>query len=221
MVDETTDVANKEQLVLCLRWVDADLETHEDFIGLYEVQSIDSAFILRVIHDVLLRLDISINSLRGQCYDGAETMSGVRNGVATQILKEEPRALFTHCYGHSLNLACADTIKNIPLMKNALDVVLEITKLVKKSPRRDALLQKLKTEISLQSPGIHVLCLTCWTVHAEALHSILENYEVLQSLWNESLDIFKDSEMRSRILGVSTCMSSFDIFLAQCWINFY
>ena len=33
MVDETTDVTNKEQAVFCLRWVDQEFEVHEDFIG--------------------------------------------------------------------------------------------------------------------------------------------------------------------------------------------
>ena len=41
---------------------------------------------------------------RGQCFDGASNMTGHQKGVATQIAQEEPRALFTHCYGHSLNL---------------------------------------------------------------------------------------------------------------------
>ena len=36
MVDETTDVSNKEQVVICFRWVDSKLEAHEVFIGLYQ-----------------------------------------------------------------------------------------------------------------------------------------------------------------------------------------
>ena len=63
-------------------------------------------------------------------------MSGVRTGVATQIMKEEPRAVFTHCYGHSLNLACRDTIKQCKVMHDALDVTYQITKLIKNVPRR-------------------------------------------------------------------------------------
>ena len=35
MADETTDISNREQLVVCIRWTDSDLEVHEDFIGLY------------------------------------------------------------------------------------------------------------------------------------------------------------------------------------------
>ena len=57
-----------------------------------------------------------------------------------------------------------------------------------------------------------MLCPTRWTVRAEALHSILANYEVLQSLWEESVDCVRDTEMRSRIQGISACMTTFDFF---------
>ena len=39
MVDETTDAAIIEQVIICLRWVSETLAVHEDFIGLYEVAS--------------------------------------------------------------------------------------------------------------------------------------------------------------------------------------
>jgi len=34
MVDEATDVSNKEQLTIIIRWVDEDLNVFEDFLGL-------------------------------------------------------------------------------------------------------------------------------------------------------------------------------------------
>ena len=39
MVDETADVSNVEQVVICLRWVSEDFNIQEEFIGLYEVTS--------------------------------------------------------------------------------------------------------------------------------------------------------------------------------------
>ena len=72
-----------------------------------------------MIRDVKLRLNLASTKLRGQCYDGAASMSGIRNGGSTQVLKEEPRAVYTHCYGHSLNLACNDTVKQCEVMKDA------------------------------------------------------------------------------------------------------
>ena len=113
-------------------------------------------------------------------------MSGHKSGVATVLQNEEPRAVYTHCYGHALSLACSDAVKNCKIMKDALDTSYELIKLVKKLPRCDAIFQKLKKQMPSDSPGIRVLCPTRWTVRAKALHSILANYEVLQILWDES-----------------------------------
>lgn len=88
-----------------LRWVDNELQVHEEFIGLYEVSTIEASSLVAVIKDCLLRLNISLAKVRGQCYDGASNMSGLRHGVATIIQAEQPNAFYTHCYGHSLNLA--------------------------------------------------------------------------------------------------------------------
>ena len=88
------------------------------------------------------------------------TSSGYKSSVTTEILKEEPRARYTHCYGHALNSACSDALKTNKQMQNALDVVQEITKLVKKSPQRDATLQRIKEDLHDASPGIRILCPT-------------------------------------------------------------
>ena len=212
MVDETTDVSNKEQAVLCFRWVSDDLIAHEDFVGLYGIENTEAKTLVNMILDVLTRLNLSIKKLRGQCYDGASAMSGPRSGVAKQIRDLESRAVYTHCYGHSLNLACMNTIKSSKIMQEALDITAEITKLVKLSPRRGTIFQRLKDELAPLDPGIRVLCPTRWTVKAEALKSIVDNFEVLQHLWEESLEYVKESEMRARILGVSDRMMKFDFF---------
>ena len=76
MFDETTNVANVEQVVVCLRWMSETFEVYEDFVGLYQVESTEAEKIYGVITDVLLRLNLAISKLRGQCYDGASAMSG-------------------------------------------------------------------------------------------------------------------------------------------------
>lgn len=111
MVDETVDLNNKEQLVFCLRYVDESMEVHEDFIGLYTLDSTSADLIFESIKDVLLRMNLRMENSRGQCYDGASSMSGVKTGVAAKITRIEHRALYTHCYGHALNLAVHDTVK--------------------------------------------------------------------------------------------------------------
>ena len=102
------------------------------------------------------------------------TMRGARNGVAKQLSDEESRAVYTHFYGHSLNLA--ESIKNSKTMKDALDVTYEVSKLIKFSPKRDVMFEKLKDNIIPDTPGFQVLCPTRWTVRASSLKSILDNY---------------------------------------------
>ena len=97
-------------------------------------------------------------------------------------------------------------------MQEALDITGEITKLVKLSPRRDSVFQRLKDEIAPRDAGIRVLRPTRWTVKAEALKSIVDTFEVLQNLWEESLEYVKESEMRARIGGVSDRIMKFDFF---------
>ena len=159
MADETTDASNHEQVTVVIRWVTTEFEVHEEFIGLYFVPSIDADTLTRVIKDTLMRLNLSLTRVRGQCYDGASTMSGAKSGVAKRIQELESRAVYLHCYGHSLNLAACDTIKHSELMKNALDITHEVTKLIKYSPRREAIYQQLRERHdATSSTGIRVLC---------------------------------------------------------------
>ena len=210
MVDETTDKSNEEQAVIVIRWVDDTMEAHEEFIGLYKLPSIDAETIFKMILDVLKRLNLSTTKIRGQCYDGASSMSGKKSGVSTRFLDLEPRALYTHCYGHALNLAVSDALKGSKVMKNALFTTHEVTKLIKLSPRRDVAFKSIKVEISPGSPGIRILCPTRWTVRADALASILQNYPVLMETWVVAADLVKDSETTARINGVAAQMSKFD-----------
>ena len=114
MVDETTDVSNKEQLTFIIRSVDEEFNVSEDYLGMYNLATTTASSIVSAITDILLRFQLPLTKLRGQCYDGCSTKAGARGGVAAKIHELEPRALFTHCYGHALNLSVSDTIKQCP-----------------------------------------------------------------------------------------------------------
>ena len=86
IADEYTDISNKEQLSLYIRWVNSGtFEVFGDFIGFYQIQDIKSNAIVAAIKDILLRLQLNFEDLRGQTYDGASNMLGKRSGVDAQI----------------------------------------------------------------------------------------------------------------------------------------
>lgn len=90
-------------------------------------------------------MNLSINNSLGQCYDGAydSIVTGCKSGNANRISDLEPKALYSHYYGHVLNLAVQETPKVISIMKNALNIVHEITKSIKKAPKRECFFKKV------------------------------------------------------------------------------
>ena len=118
--------------------------------------------------------------------------------------------MFTHCYGHALNLAAGDTMRQSKLLCHALDTVGEISKLLKYSPRRDTLFEKLKMDLAPAVPSFRTLCPTRWTVKAVSIQRVIDNYSVFQELWGEAMDITRDSEAHSRMCGVEAQMTKFE-----------
>ena len=188
MADETADISNQEQLVICIRWVDEELVVHEAFIGLRPVAETNASTITDAIKSILVEMNLDIMNARGQCYDGASTMRGHRTGVVPAIKSINGKCLYTHCYGHALNLAVSDAIKGVKVLSDAFDTVKEICKLVGKSPQRDTHLKFVKTSRENEAKSVHAFCPTRWTVRGETCQSILENHSELLELWEWSLE---------------------------------
>ena len=72
LADECTDASNKEQLVVCIRWVDELLQDHEYVIGVYNAGTIDAKTLTDALEDVLLWAGLKIHNCCGQCYNGGK-----------------------------------------------------------------------------------------------------------------------------------------------------
>ena len=185
IADEYTDIANLEQLSICLRWIDDYLNSHEDFLGFYQISNISSETIVNALKDSLIRLQLSLNECRGQCYDGATNMLGKNSGVATRIQSIQPKAHITHCHCYSLSLSLKDTTKESKLLADTMDVSKEIVQLVKYSPKRENILGVMKENLEQEededsrSQGLAQFSATRWTVRAACFRRIFQNYKAL------------------------------------------
>lgn len=56
-------LSNKEQVIVCLRWVDSKFEPHKDFIGLHFFNDITAATIVRVLKDTILHVSVELNAM--------------------------------------------------------------------------------------------------------------------------------------------------------------
>ena len=213
IADEYTDVSNREQLTICIRWIDKSLEVHEDFLGFFNIPDAGAETIVSVIKAVLLKLQLSLAYCRGQCYDGASNMLGHKTGVAN-VADVQPKAHPTHCHGHSLNLSLKDTVKNCKLLLNTMDTAKEIVALIKFSPKRERLLGDIKENLDDEhaAGGIITLCPTRWTVRASCFQRIIGNYSALLQEWIVCLDQKLQADVRGRVIGCEAQMNNFDFF---------
>ena len=151
IADETTDVSGKEQLAISLRWVTSSYEIHEDLIGLVYVETTDALTPKTVIKDSLIHCGLSLSSCRGQAYDGAANMAGHLSGVAARIQQEEPKALFVHCFAHSVNLCLQECGRQLKVIRDALSLVNEVCNFIRLSPKRLSLFERMKSESGMSS----------------------------------------------------------------------
>ena len=112
MLDKTAYFSAKEQILVCIWWVDKSLKVYEPFFGFYQTETTTSEVLFKSLIDVICRFYLSINDLRGQCYDGAANTSGHLSGLHTLVREKESRALYVHCRTHNLNVVAQDSVEN-------------------------------------------------------------------------------------------------------------
>ena len=111
--------------------------------------------------------------------------------------------MYLHYFGHALNLAVADSVKKSKVCCDALETAMEVTKLVRFSPKRNAVFDQIKSDDEQScGSGIRSFCPTRWTVRGDSIASILDNHNALMQLWEECLETRLEPDIKGRIVGV-------------------
>ena len=106
-------------------------------------------------------------------------MLGHINGVAACIQKDEPSAIYVHCLAHCTNLCLQTVGRQVAPVRDSLELVREVSQLIRFSPKRLSLFESTQSQLSHSSPSLKPLCPTRWTAHTGAINAVLANYEVL------------------------------------------
>ncbi|XP_066358501.1 uncharacterized protein [Miscanthus floridulus] len=145
-VDESSDISHKEQLALCLRFVDKLGSPCEHFIGVVHVDDTMSLSLKEAIKGLLDSNGLSMTRIRGQGYDGASNMKGDIKGLKTLIMKESPSAYYIHCFAHQLQLVLVAVAKGNTNCKTFFDQVSILLNIVGVSCQRHGMLRNARLE---------------------------------------------------------------------------
>ncbi|MES9906785.1 MAG: DUF4371 domain-containing protein [Sedimenticola sp.] len=187
IADEATDVSTKEQLSICVRFLDEsgdDPRIREEFIGLVKADSVKGEAVAQLIISELDKCGLDISRLRAQCYDGAANMSGKNKGVQARIRQIAPLANYVHCKAHSLNLSLVHSSNDTSvrtMMATVQDVAFAFDYSAKRLTAFTAELggdEKTK-ELMDRRTKLRTLCETRWSSRADSLYTFKTCYPVV------------------------------------------
>ena len=118
MMDESTDLSHKEQVSVVVRYVDKDYIIQERLVDIEHTDSTDSETLFQILLKSLSKVGLNIDKLIGQCYDGASNMRGVNAGVQAKVKAAQPKAIYSHCYAHCVNLVLVEATSTNQYTRN-------------------------------------------------------------------------------------------------------
>ena len=98
-------------MAVVIRYVNKRGEIIERFLGLVLVRETSAKCLKEAIKSLFAKYGLSLSILRGQGYDGASNMRDEFNGLKSLILRENPSALYVHCFAHQLQLVIVSVCK--------------------------------------------------------------------------------------------------------------
>ncbi|CAC5385815.1 unnamed protein product [Mytilus coruscus] len=189
LADEATDTSTKEQVSLCLRFLDRTdngLEVREEFVGFLHAHSIRGQALATLLLDTLDEYEIDGDKMRAQGYDGAANMSGKHHGVQAHVRGRFPESSYVHCKSHCLNLAIVHSSKDArvrTIMSTVQDIAFSFDYSAKKM---EAFYNELDADILTKEEldgrrKLRTLCETRWTSRADSMYTFRVAFPVIIS----------------------------------------
>ncbi|XP_021722584.1 zinc finger MYM-type protein 1-like [Chenopodium quinoa] len=151
LADESSDVSQKEQMALCLRYVNNKGKINERFLGIVHVKDTTALSLKSAIESLLMEYSLSLSRVRGQGYDGASNMRGEINGLKTLIMNETKQAYYIHCFAHQLQLTLVAVAKDNDDCIWLFDQLAILLNIIGVSCKRREMIREIQSQHILQA----------------------------------------------------------------------
>ncbi|KAI3746066.1 hypothetical protein L6452_08485 [Arctium lappa] len=225
LVDESSDVSRKEQMVVVLRFVDKYGIVQERFISVVHAMDTSALSLKSALDALFAKHGLSFTKVRGQGYDGASNMSGKFNGLKALILNDNESAFYIHCFAHQLQLVVVAVAKKHDGVKDFFDLLALVVTVVNSSCKRKDMLREshkdriqeeigneeivtgkgLNQEISLIRAGD-----TRWNSHLKTITSLISLFPEVKMVLEYVEDDGDNGASRLQASGLLSYFKTFE-----------
>ena len=193
LADDSTDIASKEELSICGRWLDKGKPV-EHFLGMVHVQHVGAENITESIIQFLQTRGIDLKKLRGLGFDGASTMSGCRSGVQLRMRCLAPSSLYVHCHCHRLQLAAVNAASDHREVSRVLGTLLTLWKAFHYSPKKAEKLVEIQSILNAPELKVTKPSHTRWLARERCVRSVRQCLPALVRTFEELYEESGDAE---------------------------
>ena len=217
LLDSTPDVSHIDQMALFVRYVKIDsseAQIKESFLNFFPLHRKNAYETTKSILDELQQNGLDIMMCRGQAYDNASTMAGIRSVVQCRIKQVNSKAIFILYANHSLNLAGVHALASSEHFVTFFAVVERVYSFFSGSTQR--------WEVLLKHVPIVVKRVidTRWSAHYEALKALQHYFLDVVSALNELCDQNENVDTRGQARGILDAIQQFSfVSFLQFWME--
>jgi len=181
-VDESTDISGKAQLLAFIRFKDEN-EIIENILCCKELpETTKGVDVFNTMTDYLQIHDLSWNSCKGICTDGAPSMTGRLKGFVALVKQINPDIITTHCFLHREALVSKTIGTDLKLV---LDSVVKMVNYIKQRPMKSRIFSKLCESMDAEHVSLILHTEVRWLSRGKVLARFYELLKELLAFFNQ------------------------------------
>ena len=186
LLDSTPHVSHIDQMTFVVRYLKIDgnneEQIKESFLNFFLLRGKNANEITKSIFNKLQQNGLDIMMCRGQAYDNASTMAGVRTGVQLRIKDINSKTLYIPRGNHSLNLPGVHAVGLSEVSETFFAVVERVYSFFSASTHRWEVLLEYVPNV------VKRVIDTRWSAHYEAMKALQQCFVDVVGTLNELCD---------------------------------